>query len=80
MDQLTEVAFAARAGDEAALARLVRSTQADVWRLSAHLVDPEAADDLTQECFERAIRYVYLRWSWRCRHYGNWTRTSVMPW
>lgn len=56
MDQLTESAFAARAGDRAALARLVRSTQADVWRLSAHLVDPGAADDLTQECFERAIR------------------------
>lgn len=56
VDQLTEVAFAARAGDRTALARLVRATQVDVWRLSAHLVDSEAADDLTQECFERAIR------------------------
>lgn len=55
MDELTDLAFAARAGDGGALATLVRRTQADVWRLCAHLVDAAAADDLTQECFERAI-------------------------
>lgn len=56
MDELTDLAFRARAGDRAALGGLVRGTQADVWRLCAHLVDVEAADDLTQECFERALR------------------------
>lgn len=34
---------------------LVRSTQADVWRLCAHLVDRQSADDLTQEVYARAF-------------------------
>ncbi len=34
----------------------VRSTQADVWRFVAGLVDPGAADDLTQETYLRAFR------------------------
>jgi RNA polymerase sigma-70 factor (ECF subfamily) len=34
---------------------LVTSTQADVWRLCAHLVDRQSADDLTQETFARAF-------------------------
>jgi RNA polymerase sigma-70 factor (ECF subfamily) len=55
VDELTDLAFRARAGDRVALGELVRRSQADVWRLCAHLVDPAAADDLTQECFERAI-------------------------
>ena len=33
---------------------LVISTQADVWRLCAHLVDRQSADDLTQEVYARA--------------------------
>jgi RNA polymerase sigma-70 factor (ECF subfamily) len=38
-----------------ALADLVRRTQADVWRLCAHLGDRASADDLTQEVYLRAI-------------------------
>lgn len=55
MDELTDLARAAGRGDRAALARLVRQTQGDVWRLCAHLVDPASADDLTQDTFLRAI-------------------------
>jgi RNA polymerase sigma-70 factor, ECF subfamily len=56
MDELTVVARAAGRGDRGALARLVQQTQGDVWRLCAHLVDPAAADDLTQETYLRAIQ------------------------
>jgi RNA polymerase sigma-70 factor (ECF subfamily) len=56
MDDLTRVAIAARDGDRAALATFVRDSQADVWRLVARLVDRQAADDLTQEIYERALR------------------------
>lgn len=38
-----------------ALSDLVRGTQADIWRLCAHLVDPQSADDLTQDVYARAI-------------------------
>jgi RNA polymerase sigma-70 factor (ECF subfamily) len=55
VDELTSLARAARRGDRPALARLVRETQADVWRLCAHLVDPGSADDLTQDTYLRAI-------------------------
>jgi RNA polymerase sigma-70 factor (ECF subfamily) len=34
---------------------LIQRTQADVWRLCAHLVDPAAADDLVQETYLRMI-------------------------
>ncbi len=59
VDELTRTALAARDGDRAALARFVRDSQADVWRLAAHLVDRGAADDLTQETFERALRGLH---------------------
>lgn len=55
VDDLTRLALEAGAGDQAALAVLVRRTQAEVWRLCAHLVDPQAADDLTQETYLRAV-------------------------
>jgi RNA polymerase sigma-70 factor (ECF subfamily) len=55
MDELTALAHAAGRGDHAALARLVRETQGEVWRLCAHLVDPAAADDLAQDTYLRAI-------------------------
>jgi RNA polymerase sigma-70 factor, ECF subfamily len=55
MDELTSLARAAGRGDRGALAGLVRQTQGDVWRLCAHLVDPAAADDLTQDTYLRAI-------------------------
>jgi RNA polymerase sigma-70 factor, ECF subfamily len=55
MDELTSLARAAGRGDRDALAGLVRRTQGEVWRFCAHLVDPAAADDLTQETYLRAI-------------------------
>ena len=39
-----------------ALASAIRSSQAEVWRLCAHLVDRDEADDLTQETYLRAFR------------------------
>jgi RNA polymerase sigma-70 factor (ECF subfamily) len=55
-DPVTEAALAARAGDPAAAARFVRATQADVWRLCAHLGEPGEAADLAQETYLRAFR------------------------
>jgi len=37
-------------------AGFVRATQGDVWRFVAALVDPDSADDLTQETYLRAFR------------------------
>jgi RNA polymerase sigma-70 factor (ECF subfamily) len=55
VDELTRLALEVGRGDEAALAGFVRRSQADVWRLAAHLVDRASADDLTQEVYVRAI-------------------------
>jgi RNA polymerase sigma-70 factor, ECF subfamily len=52
----TDCALAARDGDPAAQVEFVRSTQAEVWRFAASLVDPDSADDLTQETYLRAFR------------------------
>jgi RNA polymerase sigma-70 factor (ECF subfamily) len=52
---VTSLALAARSGDGAALHGFVRATQADVWRLCAHLADRSSADDLTQETYARAL-------------------------
>jgi RNA polymerase sigma-70 factor, ECF subfamily len=54
-DELSELALRAARSDRVALSDLVRATQADVWRLCAHLVDRDSADDLTQEAYARAI-------------------------
>lgn len=56
MDELTTLALAAGAGDRIALRTLVRATHPDVWRLCAHLTSRDAADDLAQEVYLRAIR------------------------
>ena len=55
-DDATSWALAARDGDPVAAAAFVRATQADVWRFVATLVDPDTADDLTQETYLRAFR------------------------
>ncbi|MFG2056709.1 sigma-70 family RNA polymerase sigma factor [Micromonospora sp. NPDC048930] len=55
-DRVTDWALAARAGDPTAQAAFVRATQAEVWRFAAALVDPDSADDLTQETYLRAFR------------------------
>lgn len=56
MDELTSLLLAARDGDRVALAAVIRRTQMEVWRLCRHLVDPEDAEDLTQEVYLRAWR------------------------
>ena len=55
-DPLTAAALAARAGDQAAAAVFVRTSQAAVWRLCAHLGDPGETQDLAQETYLRAFR------------------------
>jgi RNA polymerase sigma-70 factor (ECF subfamily) len=55
VDDLTRAAVAAAAGDRLALATFVRQGQVPVWRLAAHLVDRDSADDLTQETMLRAV-------------------------
>jgi len=54
-DELTLAALRARAGDQHAAGEFVRRSQADVWRLCAHLGSPADADDLTQETYARAF-------------------------
>ena len=54
-----EVVRAAQSGDLESFAELVRAYQADVWRLARHLLrDPAAADDVAQDTFVRAYRFL----------------------
>lgn len=53
---MSRLLLAARDGDDICLSAWIRRSQADVWRLCAHLIDRSAADDLTQETFVRAWR------------------------
>lgn len=55
MDDLTSLALAAGDGDPVAVAAFVRRTQPEVWRVCARLGDRDAADDLTQEVYLRAL-------------------------
>ncbi len=55
MDEITELAVAAGAGDRVAMTTFVRRTQAEVWRVCSHLGDADNADDLTQETYLRAL-------------------------
>ncbi|MFD9301777.1 sigma-70 family RNA polymerase sigma factor [Streptomyces sp. NPDC060048] len=55
-EAVTLLALAARDGDPAAVDRFVRAVQRDVRRYVAYLsADPQAAEDLTQETFLRAL-------------------------
>jgi RNA polymerase sigma-70 factor (ECF subfamily) len=56
MDGLTADLLAARAGDRIALAAAIGTSQTDVWRLCAHLVGREGADDVAQDTYLRAVR------------------------
>jgi RNA polymerase sigma-70 factor, ECF subfamily len=56
MDELTRLAHTARLGDHRAVRAFVDTSYADVWRLCAALVDEQAADDLAQESYLRALR------------------------
>lgn len=51
----TAHALAARAGDRVALGEFIRLTQGDVRRFLAHLAGEDAADDLTQETYLKAM-------------------------
>ncbi|WP_431683078.1 sigma-70 family RNA polymerase sigma factor [Kitasatospora sp. KL5] len=54
---VTAWALAARDGDPAAVERFVRATRQDVCRYVAYLSgEPQAADDLTQDTYVRALR------------------------
>lgn len=59
VDELTQVVLRARRGDAGAAAAFVRATQADVWRLCAHLGSPAQADDLTQDTYARAFASLH---------------------
>ncbi|WP_019075001.1 sigma-70 family RNA polymerase sigma factor [Streptomyces hokutonensis] len=55
-EAITAWALAARSGDADAVEHFVRALQRDVQRYVAHLCgDPQAADDLTQDTFLRAL-------------------------
>jgi RNA polymerase sigma-70 factor, ECF subfamily len=56
MDRLTRALVHARDGDRLALGEAIRLSQAEVWRLAAHLVGPSEADDVTQDVCVRAWR------------------------
>lgn len=58
MDELTRLLIEARNGDRLALAAFIRTSQAEVWRLVAHLVGSNEADDVTQDVYVRAWRAV----------------------
>jgi len=58
VDELTVLALDAAQGSQESLADVIRRTQNDVWRLCAHLVDQQSANDLTQETYERAVRQL----------------------
>jgi RNA polymerase sigma-70 factor (ECF subfamily) len=58
-DEITTVALRARRGDAAAATAFVRATQADVWRLCAHLGSAAQADDLTQDTYARAFASLH---------------------
>lgn len=59
MDQLTRLLLDAQRGDRDALEKFVAATQHDVLALCRYLGDPDSADDLAQETYERAFRSVH---------------------
>ncbi|MEU2490987.1 sigma-70 family RNA polymerase sigma factor [Streptomyces sp. NPDC007883] len=55
-ETVTRLALTARTGDSAAVEQFVRALHRDIWRYVAYLsADRQAADDLTQETFLRAL-------------------------
>jgi len=56
MDRLTGLLVQARDGDRVALGAAIRLSQAEVWRVAAHLVGSGEADDVTQDVYVRVWR------------------------
>ncbi|AGE37399.1 RNA polymerase sigma factor [Corynebacterium urealyticum] len=52
---VTDLALRAARGDKGALNEFISATHDDVWRLLAHLANPDQADDLTQETYLRVL-------------------------
>ncbi len=59
MDQLTRTLMEAQSGDRRALERFVRMTQHDVLSLCRYLGDPDNAEDLAQETYQRALASLH---------------------
>lgn len=59
MDPLTRTLLDAQRGDDAALERFVRATQHDVASLCRYLGDPDSAEDLVQETYQRAFASLH---------------------
>ena len=55
-DPATAAALRARDGSPDAIETFVRVTQVEVWRFAASLVGVQAADDVTQDTYLRAVR------------------------
>lgn len=54
-----QILSSARRGDARSFEILVRTYQADVWRLCLHLTNsPSLADDVTQDAFVRIFRFL----------------------
>jgi len=53
---LTDLALAAKTGDQQAVAQFVALTQRDVIRFITYLANPSEAEDLAQETFIRAMK------------------------
>lgn len=56
MNELDELALAARDGNRLALDRFTRETLPAVQKLCRHLGDPDTAEDLVQETYARMMR------------------------
>lgn len=59
MDHLTRTLLEAQRGDRRALERFIRATQHDVLALCRYLGDPDNADDLAQETYQRALASLH---------------------
>jgi RNA polymerase sigma-70 factor, ECF subfamily len=58
MDALSRLAYQAGRGDGRAMELFIETSYEPVWRLCAALVDEQAAPDLSQETFVRAVRNI----------------------
>ncbi len=55
IDEVTQLALAARSGDPRSIGEFIRAAQRDVWRYLAFHAGAGDADDLTQETFLRVL-------------------------